>query len=124
MQPSLEVRRVLIYRGIRDNAVGTEARLRAERAGAQKCCGPPSASRGSFLAVKWPGREVDVSPPSSAEGKNGQSYISTPALCRHGVDGDNFTLSPEGSRRLRLPTHYPPLPTSRYSSYSCLLETE
>jgi len=34
---------------------------------------------GAFsLGVKWSVREVDHSPPSSAEVKNGWSYISTP----------------------------------------------
>jgi hypothetical protein len=35
--------------------------------------------------VKWPGREVDYSPPFSAEVKNAWSYTSTPALRHHGV---------------------------------------
>jgi hypothetical protein len=35
--------------------------------------------------VKRPGREVDHSPPSSAEIKNEWSYTSFPSLRRHGM---------------------------------------
>jgi hypothetical protein len=38
----------------------------------------PVGTRGSFPGVKWPGREVEDSPPSSAEVKNAWSYTSTP----------------------------------------------
>jgi hypothetical protein len=38
----------------------------------------PMGTGGSFPGVKRPGREVDHSPPSSAEVKNTWSYISTP----------------------------------------------
>jgi hypothetical protein len=48
------------------------------------------------LGVKWPGREADHSPPSSAEIKNAWSYTSTPQyvfmawyLVKH---RDNFTF--------------------------------
>jgi hypothetical protein len=34
--------------------------------------------RAVSLLVKWPGREADHSPPSSAEVKNAWSYTSTP----------------------------------------------
>jgi len=37
-----------------------------------------SGGRGLSLGVKWPGRETDHSPPSTAEIKNGRSYTSTP----------------------------------------------
>jgi hypothetical protein len=37
------------------------------------------------LEVKWPGREADHSPPSSAEVKNAWSYTSTPPVRFHGV---------------------------------------
>lgn len=37
-------------------------------------------------------REVDRSPPSSAEVRNEWSYASTP-VCLHGVDGDKFTFT-------------------------------
>jgi hypothetical protein len=37
------------------------------------------------LGVKWPGREADHSPPSSAEVKNAWSYIFTPPVRLHGV---------------------------------------
>jgi hypothetical protein len=41
---------------------------------------------GAFsLGVKRPGREVDHSPPSSAEVKNAWSYTSTPPIRLHGV---------------------------------------
>jgi hypothetical protein len=37
------------------------------------------------LGIKWPGREADHSPPSSAEVKNAWSYTSTLPVCLHGV---------------------------------------
>jgi hypothetical protein len=37
------------------------------------------------LGAKRPGREVEHSPPSSAEIGNGWSYTSTPTVCLHGV---------------------------------------
>jgi hypothetical protein len=37
------------------------------------------------LGVKWPDREADHSPPSSAEVKNAWSYTSTPPVSLHGV---------------------------------------
>jgi hypothetical protein len=37
------------------------------------------------LGVKRPGREVDLSPPSSAEVKNAWSYTSTPPIRLHGA---------------------------------------
>jgi hypothetical protein len=37
------------------------------------------------LGVKWPGREADHSPPSSAKVKNAWSYTSTPPIRLHGV---------------------------------------
>jgi hypothetical protein len=36
--------------------------------------------KGSFLGVKWLGREADHSPPSSAEVKNAWSYTCTPLV--------------------------------------------
>jgi hypothetical protein len=51
--------------------------------------GPPKLQfngyQGSFLGVKWPGCEVDHSPPSSAEVKNECNYTSAPPICLHGV---------------------------------------
>jgi len=47
---------------------------------------------GSFPGVTRTVREVDHSPPSSAEVKNGYSDTSTPAVCLHGVDRNNFTI--------------------------------
>jgi hypothetical protein len=38
-----------------------------------------------FLGVKWPGCEVDNSPPSSDKVKNTWSYTSTPPICLHGM---------------------------------------
>jgi hypothetical protein len=38
-----------------------------------------------FLKVKWPGREADHSPLSSAEVKNAWSYTSTPPIRLYGV---------------------------------------
>jgi hypothetical protein len=40
--------------------------------------------------VKRPARDVDQSPPSSAEVKDEWSYTSTPLICLHGMDRDNF----------------------------------
>jgi hypothetical protein len=40
---------------------------------------------GSFPGVKRPGREVDHSPPSSAEFNNAWIYTSTLPVCLHGV---------------------------------------
>jgi hypothetical protein len=45
--------------------------------------------RGPFPGVKRPGRDVNHSP-SSVEVKNEWSYTSTPIICLHGVDMDNF----------------------------------
>ena len=42
--------------------------------------------------VKRQGREVDHSPPFGTEVKNEWSYTSTPPVCLHGVDRDNFTF--------------------------------
>jgi hypothetical protein len=48
--------------------------------------------QGSFPGVKRPGREVNHSPPSSAEVKNEWSYTSTPPICLHCVDRENFAF--------------------------------
>jgi hypothetical protein len=45
----------------------------------------PMGTRGSFPGVKWPEREADHSPPSTAEVKNAWSYTSTPSIRLHGV---------------------------------------
>jgi len=45
----------------------------------------------SFLRVERWRREVDHSPPSSAEIKNQWSYASTPPMCFHDVDEENFS---------------------------------
>jgi hypothetical protein len=37
------------------------------------------------LWVKWPGHEIDHSPPSGAKVKNAGSYTLTPSICLHGV---------------------------------------
>jgi hypothetical protein len=37
------------------------------------------------LGIMWPAREVDHSPPSSAEVKNVWTYTSTPPIRLHGV---------------------------------------
>jgi hypothetical protein len=44
----------------------------------------------SFSRVKQPEREVDHSPPCSAEVKNEWSYTSSPIICVHGVDTKCF----------------------------------
>jgi len=48
--------------------------------------------RGSFSGIKRPVSEVDHLPTFSVEVKNGWSYTSTPPICIHGVDRDNFTF--------------------------------
>jgi len=47
----------------------------------------------NFPEIKQPGRDVDNTPPSSAEIKNEWSYTSTPLICHHGADGDNFAFT-------------------------------
>jgi hypothetical protein len=47
---------------------------------------------GFFAGVKHLGYEVDRSPPFSAEVKNEWSYISTPHICLHGMERDNFNF--------------------------------
>jgi hypothetical protein len=47
---------------------------------------------GFFLLVKRLGCEVNQSPTSSAEVKNEWSYTSTPPICLHGVDRENFVF--------------------------------
>jgi hypothetical protein len=46
----------------------------------------------SFPGIKRPVREVDRSPPSSAQVQNKWSYTFAPTICRHVVDRDNFTF--------------------------------
>ena len=57
-------------------------------------CGTPSLlfSRypGSFLEVKRSGREVNHSPPSSADVKNEWSCTSAPPVCLRGMDRSKF----------------------------------
>jgi len=45
----------------------------------------------NFPEVKQTGRDVDHTPPSSAEVMNGVN-TSNPLICHHGVDGDNFAF--------------------------------
>jgi hypothetical protein len=45
----------------------------------------PMDTRGSFPELKWPGREGDHSPPSSAEVKNAWCYTSPPPIRLPGV---------------------------------------
>ena len=47
---------------------------------------PFSGYRVSLLEVKWPVREADHSPPSSAKVKTELSYSYTLPVCVHGVD--------------------------------------
>jgi len=59
--------------------------------------GPPSRLfneyRRSFPRLTRPGREVFHSSPSSYEIKNEWNYTSSPPLCLHGVDRENFTVT-------------------------------
>jgi len=87
----------------RDSAVGIVTTFRAGRCGVRipsrtrnflfsKSCGPPSflfnGHRGYFSGVKRSGREVDYSPPPTANVKNYWNYTSASPLCLHGVDGE------------------------------------
>jgi len=47
---------------------------------------------GSFRGIKRPGREIDHSPPSSAEVKNEWSFTSSLPTYPHSVGRDNFFL--------------------------------
>jgi hypothetical protein len=48
--------------------------------------------QGSFSGVKRPKREVNHSPRSNAKIKNEWSNTSTPPICFHGTDRDDFTF--------------------------------
>jgi len=48
---------------------------------------------GCFPRVRRLGRDVGPSPPTSAEVKNGWSYISAPPVQLNGVDRNIFTFS-------------------------------
>jgi len=48
-----------------------------------------SRGTGFFPGIKWPGREADHSPSSSAE-MNVWSYTTTLLLCHHHVEKDKF----------------------------------
>jgi hypothetical protein len=50
--------------------------------------------RSSFLGVVRPERDTDHLPSSSGKVKNKCSYTSTPPVCLHGMDRDNFTVVP------------------------------
>ena len=54
-----------------------------------------SGYRGSVPGVKWSGRKVKQSPPSSAE-VNEWSFTSAPPLCFHGVERQSFTFTLQG----------------------------
>jgi hypothetical protein len=54
----------------------------------------PSWAKGGFsFGGKQLGRELKHSTSCSAEVKNAWSYTSTPPVCLHGIDRDNFTLT-------------------------------
>lgn len=81
----------------RGSVVGIAGMLRAGRSGVRILVWARGFSlfqnRGPLPGVKGLGREHDHSPPSSAEFKNKWSYVSTPAICPHGVDRDKFTFT-------------------------------
>jgi len=56
--------------------------------------GPPSLGgyRCFIQGIMQPGRDVDHSPPSSAEFKNEWSCISSSPVCLYGLQWDNFTF--------------------------------
>jgi hypothetical protein len=49
---------------------------------------------GLFIAIKQPGREVNLSLPSTDEVKHATVWTATPLMCRHGVNRENFTILP------------------------------
>ena len=51
-----------------------------------------SGYQASFPRLKWPGCEVNHSPPFSAKCKNEWSCTSALPLCLHGMDRENFTF--------------------------------
>ena len=51
-----------------------------------------SGYRGSLVGRERPGHAADHSPSSRAEVKNRWRYNSTPPICLHGVDRENFTF--------------------------------
>jgi hypothetical protein len=46
----------------------------------------------SFSGIKWPMREINISPPYSAEVRNKWSYISTPPIILCCLNGENMTF--------------------------------
>jgi len=42
---------------------------------------------------RGPERDVNYSSPTSAKVKNEWRYISTPLMCHHGVERENFTFN-------------------------------
>jgi hypothetical protein len=64
-----------------------EAQIQVELEGALGPTQPPiQCEPGALsLGVKWPGREADHSPPTSADVKNAWSYTSAPPIRLHGV---------------------------------------
>jgi hypothetical protein len=65
---------------------------------------PFNGYRNSFQGVKRPGREVNLSPPSSAEVRNERSFI--PATRLHGVERENFLRRVLGEMFKEFPTLY------------------
>jgi len=52
----------------------------------------PSLLGGHFPGLNRPGREFGPSPPFSAEVKNEWRYTTSPPICLHVVEWDNFTF--------------------------------
>jgi hypothetical protein len=59
--------------------------------------GPPNLLVNGYqvspLAVRWPGHEFNLSPPSAVEVKNEWSCTSAPPICLHSVNGKFYLLS-------------------------------
>jgi hypothetical protein len=86
----------------RDSSVGIVTRLQTGWPCPERLWGPPNLLPNGYQrffpwGVKRPGREVDHSPPSSAEVKNACKYTSTPPIGLHRVmlvtHRDNFTFT-------------------------------
>jgi len=59
-----------------------------------------SGCKGAFLGLKRPGRDVDYSPPSSAEVNNEWIHTSALLVCLHGVYRETFTFNVKTQTKL------------------------
>lgn len=76
------------------------------------------STKGSFFGDKWPGQEVDHSSPSSAKVQNEWSYISSPPICFHSMQRDNFTFWVSTYARRLLIVHCLQMPARNFRLFS------